>query len=64
MRCRLLLGHGCPASSSVGGEGDGTDPDAVLPSRGEDVVDSADGGRADDRHCRCRTAEEARSTMS
>jgi hypothetical protein len=25
-RCRLLLGHACPASSSVGGEGDGTDP--------------------------------------
>jgi hypothetical protein len=23
-RCRLLLGHACPASSSVGGKGDGT----------------------------------------
>jgi hypothetical protein len=38
---RLLLGHVCPASSSVGGEGDGTDPDVVLPPREEDVVDSA-----------------------
>jgi hypothetical protein len=36
-----LLGHACPASSSVGGEGDGTDPDVALPPRGEDVVDSA-----------------------
>jgi hypothetical protein len=44
MRCRLLLGHVCPASSSVGGEGDGTDPDVALPPRGEDVVDSAAGG--------------------
>jgi hypothetical protein len=45
MRCLLLLGHGCPTSSSVGGEGDGTDPDVALPPRGEDVVDSAaDGG--------------------
>jgi hypothetical protein len=34
-RCRLLLGHACPASSSVGGEGDGTDPDVALPSRGK-----------------------------
>jgi hypothetical protein len=35
MRCRLLLGHGCPASSSCGGEGDGTGPDAVLPPGGK-----------------------------
>jgi hypothetical protein len=58
MRCRLLLGHGCAASSSVGGEGDGIDPDAALPPRGEDVVDSAAVGRADGRRCRCRAAEE------
>jgi hypothetical protein len=58
MRCRLLLGHGCPASSSVGGEGDGTDLDVALPPRGEDVVDSAAGGRVDSRHCRCHVAEE------
>jgi hypothetical protein len=41
MRCRLLLGHGCPASSSYDGEGDGTDTDAALPPWGEDIVDSA-----------------------
>jgi hypothetical protein len=35
MRCRLLLGHGCPASSSYGGEGDGTGPDAALPPWGK-----------------------------
>jgi hypothetical protein len=35
MRCRLLLGHGCPASSSYDGEGDGTDPDAALLPRGK-----------------------------
>jgi hypothetical protein len=35
MRCRLLLGHGCPASSSSGGGGDGTNSDAVLPPRGK-----------------------------
>jgi hypothetical protein len=34
-RCRLLLGHGCPASSSCGEEGDGTNPDAALPPRGK-----------------------------
>jgi hypothetical protein len=44
-RCRLLLGLGCPASSSVGGGGDGTNPNVVLPPCGEDVVDSAAGGR-------------------
>jgi hypothetical protein len=46
-RCCLLLGHACPASSSVGGEGDGTDLDVALLPRGEDVVDSSTGGRAD-----------------
>jgi hypothetical protein len=44
MRCRLLLGHGCPASSSCGGEGDGTNPDAALPPWGEDIVDSPPSG--------------------
>jgi hypothetical protein len=63
-RCRLLLGHVCPASSSVGGEGDGTDPDVALPPRGEDVADSTAGGRADGRHCRCRAAEEGVSCRS
>jgi hypothetical protein len=57
-RCRLLFGHGCPASSSVSGGGGGTNSDVVLPPCGEDVVDSATGGRADGRHCRCRVAEE------
>jgi hypothetical protein len=55
-RCRLLLGLGCPASSSVDGGGDGVTSNVVLPPRGEDVVDSAAGGRAVGRHCRCRTA--------
>jgi hypothetical protein len=63
-RCCLLLGHGCPASSSVGGGGDGTNLDVVLPPCGEDVVDSAAGGRADGRHCRCRAAEEGVSCRS
>jgi hypothetical protein len=58
MRCRLLLGHGCPASSSFGEEGDGTNPEAALPPRGEDVAESAAAGRADDRRCCCRAAEE------
>jgi hypothetical protein len=62
-RCRLLLGHGCPASSVCGG-GDGTNPDVVLPPCGEGVVDSAAGGRADGRHCRCRAAEEGASCCS
>jgi hypothetical protein len=53
-----------PASSSVGGGGDGTDPDVALPSRGEDVIDSAAGGRANGHHCRCRTAEEGVSCRS
>jgi hypothetical protein len=57
-RCRLLLGLGCPASSSVGGGGDGTNPNVVLPPRGEDVVDSATGGRVVGRHCCCRAAGE------
>jgi hypothetical protein len=34
-RCRLLPGHGCPASSSCGEEGDGTNPDATLPPWGK-----------------------------
>jgi hypothetical protein len=55
-RCRLLLGLGCPASSSVGGGGDGASSNVVLPPRGEDVVDSAAGRRAVGRHCRCRAA--------
>jgi hypothetical protein len=63
-RRRLLLGHGCPASSSVGGEGDGTNLDVVLPSRGEDVIDSAAGGQADGRHCPCRAAGEGVSCHS
>jgi hypothetical protein len=63
-RCRLLLGLGCPASSSVGGGGDGTNPNVVLPPRGEDVVDSAAGGRVVGRHCRCRAAEEGVSCRS
>jgi hypothetical protein len=33
-RCRLLLGLGCPASSSVGRGGDGTNPNVVLPPAG------------------------------
>jgi hypothetical protein len=36
-RCRLLLGLGCPASPSIGGGGDRTNPKVVLPPRGEDV---------------------------
>jgi hypothetical protein len=64
MRCRLLLGLGCPASSSVGGGGDGTNPDVVLPPCGIDVVDSAAGGRVVGRHCRCRAAEEGVSCRS
>jgi hypothetical protein len=55
-RCRLPLGLGCPASSSVGGGGDGTNPNVVLPPRGEDVVDFAAGGRVVGRHCRCCAA--------
>jgi hypothetical protein len=43
-RCRPLLGHACPASSSVDGEGDGTDPDVALPPRGEDIVDPPPAG--------------------
>jgi hypothetical protein len=63
-RCRLLLGLGCPASSSVGGGGDGTSPNVVLPPRGEDVVDSAAGGRVVGRPCRCRAAGEGVSCRS
>jgi hypothetical protein len=63
-RCRLLLGLGCPASSSVGEGGDGTSPNVVLPPRGEDVVDSAAGGSVVGHHCRCRAAGEAVSCRS
>jgi hypothetical protein len=63
-RCRLLLGLGCPASSSVDGGGDGTSPNVVLPPRGEDVVDSAAGGQVVGRHCRCRVAGEGVSCRS
>jgi hypothetical protein len=38
--------------------GDGTNPNVALPPRGEDVVDSAAGGRVVGRHCRCRAAGE------
>jgi hypothetical protein len=57
-RCRLLLGLDCPASSSVGGGGDGTNSNVVLPPCGEDVVDSAVGGRIVGRHCRRAAGEE------
>jgi hypothetical protein len=63
-RCRLLLGLGCPASSSVGGGGDGVSSNVVLPPRGEDVVDSAADGRAIGRHCRYRAAGEGVSCRS
>jgi hypothetical protein len=33
-RCHLLLGHGCPVTSSCGKEGGGTNPVAALPPRG------------------------------
>jgi hypothetical protein len=62
-RC-LLLGLGCPASSSVGGGEDGVSSNVILPPCGEDVVDSAAGGRAVGRHCRCRTAVEGVSCRS
>jgi hypothetical protein len=62
-RC-LLLGLGCPASSSGGGGEDGVSSNVVLPSRGEDVVDSAAGGRAVGRHCHCRTVVEGVSYRS
>jgi hypothetical protein len=62
-RC-LLVGLGCPASSSVGGGEDGVSSKVVLPPRGEDVVDSAAGGRAVGRHCRGRTAVERVSCRS
>jgi hypothetical protein len=57
-RCRLLLGQGCPASSSCGEEGDRTNPDAALPPWGEDVAESAAVRRADSCCCRCRAAGE------
>jgi hypothetical protein len=65
MRRRLLLGLGCPASSSsVDGEEDGASPKVVLPPCGEDVVDPAAGGRTVGRHCRCRAAVERVSCRS
>jgi hypothetical protein len=57
-RCCLLLGHGCPSSSSYGEEGDGTNPDAALLPRGEDVAEFTAAGRADGYRCRCRAAGE------
>jgi hypothetical protein len=51
-------GHGFPASSSGGEEGGGTNPDAALPPRGEDVAKSAATGQADGRRCRYRAAGE------
>ena len=57
-RCCLLLGLGCPAFPSVGEEEGGASSKVVLPPCGEDVVDSAAGGRAVDRHCHCRPAVE------
>jgi hypothetical protein len=63
-RCCLLLGLGCPASSSVGGGEGGVSSNVVLPPRGEDVVDSVAGGRAIGRHCRCRTVGEGVSCRS
>src|SRR5699024_6320884 len=44
--------------------GDGASSNVVLPPRGEDVVDSAAGGRAVGRHCRCRAAREGVSCRS
>jgi hypothetical protein len=58
MRCRLLPGHGCPASSSCGEEDGGTSLDAALPPRGEDVVEFAAAGQADGRRGCCRTSGE------
>jgi hypothetical protein len=55
-RCRRLPGHGCPVSSSCGEEGGGTNPDAALPPRGEDVVEFAAAGRFDNHRCCCRAA--------
>jgi hypothetical protein len=56
-RC-LLLGLGCPAFPSVGGEEGGMSSKVVLPPHGEDVVDSASGGRVVGRRCRYRPAVE------
>jgi hypothetical protein len=54
-RCCLLHGHGCHVSSFCGEEGGEANPDAALPPWGEDVVEFATAGRADDRRC-CRRA--------
>jgi hypothetical protein len=62
-RCHLLLGHGCPVSSSCGEEGGGTNSDAALPPQGEDIVEFTAARRADDCRCCCRAAG-GRSTMS
>jgi hypothetical protein len=59
-----MLGLGCPASSSVGGGGDGVSSKVALPPCGEDVADSAAGGRAASRHCRRRAAVEGVSCRS
>jgi hypothetical protein len=53
--CRLLPGHGCP-SSTYGEEGGGTNPDAALPPRGEDIIEFATAGLADGRRCCYRAA--------
>ena len=45
-------------------EESGTSSGVVLPPRGEDVVDSAAGGRVVGRHCRCREAVEGVSCRS
>jgi hypothetical protein len=58
MRCRLLPGHGCPVSSSCGEEGGRANSDAALPPRGEDIVEFAAAGRADDRRCCCHATGE------
>jgi hypothetical protein len=55
-RCHLLPGHGCPVSTSCGEEGGRANLDAALPPRGEDVIEFAAAGRADDRRCCCRAS--------
>jgi hypothetical protein len=57
-RCRLLPGHDCPVSSSYDEEGNGTNPNAALLPRGEDIVESASAGRANGHRCRCCAAGE------
>jgi hypothetical protein len=55
---------GCPAFPSADGEEGGTSSKIVLPPHGEDVVDSAAGGRAVGRRCRRRAAVEGVSCRS